>query len=247
MVNRDKGHIPIPHVIFPRPALIHVYLTICRKAPVGSSRDQTAKVRGVDARPVLVYGKRGSIPAHAFGMPSGTREHLVLFGPDGEVMRTCPRVGVVLAIDGNRLVNGRVVADALKAPLVFDKIVALDDGERVVVIARIGVIQAKHRQVGEERHHPANAFVDPTDAADAVALRAVRGVEMLARLRVVDAVQRHGLLRLSERLLGLGARLRFRFWSRLLVDDDVDWLGIRWPRIILREDDIGDRRRACVS
>lgn len=176
------------------------------KSPVGSSRNQTAEVRGVDARPVLVHGKRGGIPAHAFGMPAGAREHLIFVGPDGEVMRTCPCVGVVLAIDGNCFVNGRIVADALKAPFVFDKIVALDDGERVMMVARIGVIQAEYRQVREERHHPADAFVDPTDAADAIALRAVRGVEVLARLRIVDAVQRHGFRLVSLAGAGLSAR-----------------------------------------
>ena len=135
------------------------------------------------------------------------------------------------------------MANALEAPLVFDKIVALDDGERVMMVARIGVIQAKHRQVREERHHPADALVDPTDATDAIALRAVRGVEMLARLRVVDAVRRHGLFRLSEWVFGLG----FRFRSGLLVDDDVDWPGVSRCRIILREEDIGDRHRVYVS
>lgn len=120
--------------------------------------------------------------------------------------------------------------------------VALLHIQRIVMIARIGIVEAKDRIVALYGCHPTDALVLPSQPYQIVALGKICRIEMLAAVRVIEAV--HILL---VDLDGLGFRFGFADGRLVSIDSArrlVNRMRGRKHRIKVRiRRGIGIRRR----
>ena len=125
--------------------------------------------------------RRKRVPGDALAVPACVDERCVFVVARRKVVGTCDGVGVVLPVNGNTLgAQGGVPADALVIPADAYKVITLVGGQRVVVIARVGVVEAKDGLIACGGCHPADTLVAPTDTYQMIALDLTGGVEVLA-------------------------------------------------------------------
>ena len=101
-------------------------------------------------------------------------------------------IGIVDAIQRHRMIGIGIPADALVIPTGSDEAVAFDGRERVVVLARVRVVETIDRIAGLGRR-PTLSLVVPTHADQMLALDRAGREEVLARIGVVEAIHGSGL------------------------------------------------------
>lgn len=145
-----------------------------------------------------------AVPPDVLAYPADAAEEVVLVFASGVVVRTGVvrrsagvNIGIVLAPQGNAVVVVGIPSGALKLPTCVDQPAAFIPASAVMVIS--AGIETIDGGVRPQRRGPLNPFVIPANAREAVAFACLGGLEMLARVWIVESIHRLSLRRLRLR------------------------------------------------